>query len=126
MTYGVAFQLINEAALDYLNNREIALGGYISHITLFQPKDPNKIPMPVLLYVATSSNPQWLGYATEEDIADQVYYYFLITKIPWKHTNSWICVISRNLLQFNCDSDFEYDYLYYIRSFNPAETRVTM
>ena len=82
MTYGVAFQLINEAALDYLNNREIALGGYISHITLFQPKDPNKIPMPVLLYVATSSNPQWLGYATEEDIADQVYYYFLITKIP--------------------------------------------
>ena len=29
VTYGVAFQLINEAALDYLNNREVALG--VSH-----------------------------------------------------------------------------------------------
>jgi len=72
VTYGVAFQLINEAALDYLNNREIALGGYISHITMFQPKDSNRTPMPVLFYVATPSNPQWLGKASEEQIADQV------------------------------------------------------
>ena len=38
VTYGVAFQLINEAALDYLNNREVALGGYIFHITIFSIK----------------------------------------------------------------------------------------
>ena len=81
MTYGVAFQLINEAALDYLNNREIALGGYISHITMFQPKDSNRTPMPVLFYVATPSNPQWLGKASEEQIADQVWTY-LVHKLP--------------------------------------------
>ena len=85
MTYGVAFQLINEAALDYLNNREIALGGYISHITMFQPKDSNRTPMPVLFYVATPSNPQWLGKASEEQIADQV------------HTNTYTA--SKNLSQ---------------------------
>merc|ERR1711879_259261 len=72
VTYGVAFQLINEAALDYLNNREVALGGYISHITMFIPRDPSRMPMPVLLYVATPSNQQWLGQATPEKIANQV------------------------------------------------------
>ena len=122
MTYGVAFQLINEAALDYLNNREIALGGYISHITLFQPKDPNKIPMPVLLYVATSSNPQWLGYATEEDIADQVLLYSHYKNSVKTHKFMNLFDFTE-FLQFNCD--FKYDHLY-IRSFNHAETRVTM
>ena len=72
VTYGMAFQLINEAALDYLNNREVALGGYISHITMFQPRDKSKPSMPVLLYVATPSNQHWLGHASEESIADQV------------------------------------------------------
>lgn len=72
VTYGVAFQLINEAALDYLNNREIALGGYISHITMFQPRDKTRMPIPVLLYVATPSNQQWLGHASANDIANQV------------------------------------------------------
>ena len=72
VTYGVAFQLINEAALDYLNNREVALGGYISHITMFIPRDPSRMPMPVLLYVATPSNQHWLGHAPSENIANQV------------------------------------------------------
>ncbi len=63
---------MNESALDYLNNREVTLGGYISHITMFTPKDPTKAPMPVLLYVATSSNQHWLGSASDEAIADQV------------------------------------------------------
>ena len=71
-TYGVAFQLINEAALEYLNNREVALGGYISHITMFQPRDKSRMPMPVLLYVATPSNEHWLGHAPAEQIANQV------------------------------------------------------
>lgn len=72
VTYGVAFQLINESALDYLNNREVALGGYISHITMFQPRDKSRMPMPVLLYVATPSNQHWLGHAPTEQIANQV------------------------------------------------------
>ena len=74
VTYGVAFQLINEAALDYLNNREVALGGYISHITMFIPQDPTRMPMPVLLYVATPRNQHWLGHASSEHIANQVKY----------------------------------------------------
>ena len=73
ITYGVAFQLIDEAAFEYLNNREITLGGYITHISMFQPKDPSRMPVPVLLYVATSNSPHWLGHAAEEDIADQVF-----------------------------------------------------
>jgi len=72
VTYGVAFQLINDAALDYLNNREVALGGYISHITMFQPRDKSRPPMPVLLYVATPSNQHWLGHASADEIANQV------------------------------------------------------
>ena len=39
---------------------------------MFQPKDPTRMPVPVLLYVATPSSPHWLGHAAEEDIADQV------------------------------------------------------
>merc|ERR1711982_161449 len=55
-----------------LNNREVALGGYISHITMFIPQDPTRMPMPVLLYVATPSNQHWLGHASSEHIANQV------------------------------------------------------
>ena len=69
MTYGVAFQLLGEAALDYLNQREVQLGGYVSHITLFQPKDLSLPPFPVLLYVATPSNQHWLGPEKLDTIA---------------------------------------------------------
>ena len=72
MTHGVAFQLLGEAALNYLNQREVQLGGYVSHITLFQPKDLTLPPFPVLLYVATPSNQHWLGPANLESIAEQV------------------------------------------------------
>ena len=84
VTYGVAFQLINEAALDYLNNREVALGGYISHITMFIPQDPTRMPMPVLLYVATPSNQHWLGHASSEHIANQVR--LLCCQFYFRHT----------------------------------------
>ena len=72
LTYGVAFQLLGEAALDYLNQREIQLGGYKSHITLFQPKDSSTAPFPVLLYVATPSNQHWLGPERLDKVAEQV------------------------------------------------------
>ena len=72
LTYGVAFQLLGEAALDYLNQREIHLGGYVSHITLFQPKDSSLEPFPVLLYVATPSNQHWLGPESLDKVAQQV------------------------------------------------------
>ena len=72
LTYGVAFQLLGEAALDYLNQREIHLGGYKSHITLFQPKDSSLEPFPVLLYVAIPSNEHWLGPESLDKVAQQV------------------------------------------------------
>jgi len=74
LTYGVAFQLLGEAALDYLNQREIHLGGYKSHITLFQPKDSSLEPFPVLLYVAIPSNEHWLGPESLDKVAQQVVY----------------------------------------------------
>ena len=79
LTYGVAFQLLGEAALDYLNQREIQLGGYKSHITLFQPKDSSTAPFPVLLYVATPSNQHWLGPEKLDKVAEQV----CTRDLPW-------------------------------------------
>jgi len=72
MTYGVAFQLLGEDALNYLNQREVQLGGYVSHITLFQPIDLTLPSFPVLLYVATPSNEHWMGPEKLESIAEQV------------------------------------------------------
>ena len=71
-TYGVAFQLLGESALEYLNKREVTLGGYATHITLFQPRDPTVVPFPVLLFVATPSNEHWLGKGPLDQIAHQV------------------------------------------------------
>jgi cation transport protein ChaC len=36
-THGVAMELQGEEALDYLNQREMTLGGYSSQFTLFPP-----------------------------------------------------------------------------------------
>jgi len=79
-THGVAFQLLGDSALEYLNNREVTLGGYVNHMTTFYPAadattdndGAARNPFPVLLFMATPSNEQWLGSAPLEDIAEQV------------------------------------------------------
>ncbi len=71
-THGVAFQLLGENALDYLERRECSLGGYVTHITLFHPRDGTKQAFPVLLYMATDANRHWLGPAPFSEIAEQV------------------------------------------------------
>jgi len=76
-THGVAMELQGEEALDYLNNREIALGGYIQQITLFHPLPTKEeiviAPFPVLFFVASpNSGPYWLGPASSTSIAEQV------------------------------------------------------
>jgi len=72
-TYGVAFQLLGESALEYLNKREVTLGGYATHITTFTPKVTSSMaPFPVLLFVATPSNEHWLGQGPLDQIARQV------------------------------------------------------
>ena len=73
-THGVAFQLLGDSALEYLNNREVTLGGYVNHMTTFYPANNGaaRTPFPVLLFMATPSNDLWLGSAPLEDIAEQV------------------------------------------------------
>ena len=71
-TYGVAMELTGEEALDYLNNREMTLGGYIQKITLFHTADGKHPPFPVLVFVATPKSSYWLGPAQAEQIAEQV------------------------------------------------------
>jgi len=79
-TYGVAMELEGKEALDYLNNREMTLGGYSQQITLFHPLPSKKeegdvsiAPFPVLVFVASpNSGPYWLGPASSCEIAQQV------------------------------------------------------
>lgn len=70
-TYGVAYELVGEAALSYLNGREVQLGGYTTIFSDFHPRDGSPA-FPTLLYVATASSPHWLGEAPLHHIADQV------------------------------------------------------
>jgi len=77
VTYGIALELKGEEALDYLNNREMTLGGYSQQITLFHAVEvegePTPPPFPVLVFVASpNSGPYWLGPASAADIAEQV------------------------------------------------------
>jgi len=71
-TYGVAMELQGEEALDYLNNREMTLGGYIQKITMFHTVGDKHPPFPVLVFVATSKSLFWLGPADPDVIAEQV------------------------------------------------------
>ena len=68
----MAFQLLGEKALEYLERRECTLGGYKTQMSMFQPEDGTRAPFPVLLYIATPSNQHWMGPAKAEDIAEQV------------------------------------------------------
>jgi len=73
VTHGVALELTGEEALDYLNNREMTLGGYSQKITMFRPEPEGCCPaFPVLVFVATSVSKFWLGPAAPEAIAEQV------------------------------------------------------
>ena len=74
-SYGMAFRLKDKtanSALEYLNMRESKLGGYVTHTTMFYPRDDSTEPFSVVLFTATSENELWLGEAPLEEIADQV------------------------------------------------------
>ena len=75
-TYGVAFKVKSCDAtevLAYLNNREVALGGYTTERVLFYPSDTCDSPFEVLLYIATENNPEYLGPASPLSIAQQIF-----------------------------------------------------
>jgi len=75
-TWGVAYELKGEEALQYLMNREVSLGGYTTAVVPFYPRDVNRrdIPssIPVLLYVATPESKDWSGTAPLHEIATQI------------------------------------------------------
>jgi cation transport protein ChaC len=71
-TWGMAFELVGEMALKYLEQLECTLRGYRTLITMFYPRNGTMTPFPALLYIATPGNSQWLGPAPLHEMASQV------------------------------------------------------
>ncbi|KAF0044461.1 hypothetical protein F2P81_003619 [Scophthalmus maximus] len=74
-TWGVAYEVTDsqvEESLQYLNMREIVLGGYITQMVEFLPKEKGQGPLLAAVYIATSSNPIYLGPASDREIAAQI------------------------------------------------------
>nr|XP_020469587.1 glutathione-specific gamma-glutamylcyclotransferase 1-like [Monopterus albus] len=74
-TWGVAYEVTDsqiEESLQYLNMREVVLGGYITERVEFVPMEKGKGSLWVLVYIATSDNPTYLGPASDKEIAAQI------------------------------------------------------
>ncbi|CAL1575049.1 unnamed protein product [Knipowitschia caucasica] len=74
-TWGVAFEVTGpqiEETLQYLNIREVMMGGYITEVVEFTPRERDQSSLLALVYIATSENPMYLGPAPDMDIAAQI------------------------------------------------------
>lgn len=79
-TWGRAFLLTESSAansLSYLQDRETNLGGYITTIVDFQPRDKREGPgygdsIPVIIYTATEHNPFYLGPQSTSSLVEQI------------------------------------------------------
>lgn len=72
VTYGMVFKLDDTAGLDYLHQREVALGGYTRKTVTVQCRDSPPHQVQALLFIATPASAHWLGPAPLDLIADQV------------------------------------------------------
>ena len=71
MAYKVNTSDVPEVMM-YLNHRE--KGGYTTkHVQFYPSDDHNMSPFEVLLYIATESNPEYLGPAPASSIARQIF-----------------------------------------------------
>ncbi|XP_068577812.1 glutathione-specific gamma-glutamylcyclotransferase 1-like [Cebidichthys violaceus] len=74
-TWGVAYEVTDshiEESLQYLNMREVVLGGYITETVEFNPEEKGQGALLALVYIATSDNPSYLGPASDKEIAAQI------------------------------------------------------
>jgi cation transport protein ChaC len=78
ITWGCAYKVTGDYALQYLEQRECTLGGYDIKYTKFYPRVASEFSgisgeaFPVVLYIATPSNNYWLGDDNPDKIAKQI------------------------------------------------------
>ncbi|XP_047467357.1 glutathione-specific gamma-glutamylcyclotransferase 1-like [Mugil cephalus] len=74
-TWGMAYEVTEsqmDESLQYLNMREVVLGGYVTEMVEFIPREKGQGPLLALVYIATSDNPIYLGPASDAEIAAQI------------------------------------------------------
>lgn len=72
--WGVAYQIADEnvdTVLDHLDYRE--KNGYSKAVVTFHPLDTSVSPFDCLMYTATPQNPEYLGPAPLNEMADQIW-----------------------------------------------------
>ncbi|XP_019742661.1 glutathione-specific gamma-glutamylcyclotransferase 1-like [Hippocampus comes] len=74
-TWGVAYEVADaqiKEAFQYLNIREGVIGGYVTEMVEFIPREKDVDTVHALVYIATSDNPAYLGPASAQEIANQI------------------------------------------------------
>ncbi|XP_077587821.1 glutathione-specific gamma-glutamylcyclotransferase 1-like [Stigmatopora nigra] len=74
-TWGVAYEIPEaekEKAFEYLNMREVEVGGYITEMLEFFPRESGEDTVHALVYTGTTDHPTYVGPASYQEIADQI------------------------------------------------------
>lgn len=78
ITWGCAYKITGETALDYLKQRECTLGGYITVDTKFYPRVASYDTVfsgeaiQVVVYIATDQNCHWMGENCLKQVAREI------------------------------------------------------